>query len=57
MNRARASPLTWPKRGDARAVRVRDFPFAVIYKIGADELFVVAIAHDKRRPGSWRSRR
>lgn len=32
------------------------FPFAVIYQIKIDEIFVVAIAHCSRKPGYWKIR-
>jgi plasmid stabilization system protein ParE len=32
------------------------FPFHVIYRVAADRVVVVAIAHAKRRPGYWKGR-
>jgi hypothetical protein len=33
------------------------FPFALVYRIAPDDsLRVLAVAHDKRKPGYWRSR-
>lgn len=32
------------------------FPFHIIYGIQNDELLVVAVAHQKRRPGYWTNR-
>ena len=51
-------PVAWPMvEPDARRCPVLGFPFGVIYSVEADVLYVVAIAHDKRRPGYWRDRR
>ncbi len=35
---------------------LRRFPFALIYRIDGSELRIVAVAHESRRPGYWRSR-
>jgi plasmid stabilization system protein ParE len=40
-----------------RRLLVRRFPYAVIYRAEAARLFVLAVAHLKRRPGYWRDRR
>jgi hypothetical protein len=29
------------------------FPYAVIYKVTAQRVYVRAVAHGKRRPGYW----
>lgn len=43
-------------RGVARRLPVRRFPYFVVYRERADFLEVVAVAHQTRRPGYWRSR-
>lgn len=57
VERLRESPLRWPTylHGTRRA-RLRRFPFALVYRLGADEIQVIAVAHLHRRPGYWRSR-
>ena len=42
-------------RGLRRAV-LRRFPFSLIYAEEPDAILVVAVAHQKRRPGYWRER-
>jgi hypothetical protein len=37
-----------------RRVILSRFPFAIIYVARSDEVIVVAIAHQRRRPGYWR---
>ena len=39
-----------------RRLLVRRFPYAVIYRVEAGRLFILAVAHLKRRPGYWRER-
>jgi plasmid stabilization system protein ParE len=39
-----------------RKLRVRQFPYNVIYRIELDEVLVVAIAHHRRKPDYWRRR-
>ena len=43
-------------RGIARRLPVRRFPYFVVYRERADAIEIVAIAHQSRRPGYWRSR-
>jgi hypothetical protein len=32
------------------------FPYSVVYLEDEDEIWVLAVAHAKRRPGYWRGR-
>ncbi|GAB7004679.1 hypothetical protein JCM18899A_21520 [Nocardioides sp. AN3] len=51
--------LTWPESGPVwpgwdskpvvRSRRVPDFPYRLVYLVQADELVVVALAHEKRK--------
>ncbi len=36
-----------------RLIPMPVFPFNLIYSIVADELIVIAVAHQSRRPGYW----
>ncbi|WP_332851595.1 type II toxin-antitoxin system RelE/ParE family toxin [Duganella sp. S19_KUP01_CR8] len=40
----------------ARRYSMSKFPYSVIYQIAVDELRILAIAHQRRRPGYWRGR-
>jgi toxin ParE1/3/4 len=41
-----------------RSVRVRRFPYVLIYEILDDKrVLIVAVAHTSRRPGYWRRRK
>jgi plasmid stabilization system protein ParE len=35
---------------------LRDFPYSLIYKFYADQIWVSCVSHHKRRPGYWRKR-
>lgn len=41
---------------DVRRLRLKRFSYRVIFEVRATELFVLAVAHDARRPGYWASR-
>jgi plasmid stabilization system protein ParE len=42
-------------RGFRKAI-LRRFPFIVVYARRDEEIVIVAIAHQRRRPGYWRGR-
>jgi plasmid stabilization system protein ParE len=44
---ARFGVRRWPVRG---------FSYDIVYLLEADQVFIVAVAHHRRRPGYWRSR-
>ena len=39
-----------------RRVLVQRFPYGLLYRIEGERIFVVAVAHVRRRPGYWRHR-
>lgn len=41
---------------DIRRVPVRRFPFHIVYVELPDRIQVLAVAHQRRRPGYWNSR-
>lgn len=43
-----------PEEHGTRSLKVRRFPFRVVYQIRSDRLWIVAVAHLSRRPGYWR---
>jgi plasmid stabilization system protein ParE len=51
------APAQWPQylAGTRRYV-FPTYPYSLIYFIKGDVIRVVAVAHDKRRPGYWRKR-
>lgn len=43
-------------RGAARRLPLRRFPYSVIYRLSEGTIQVVAVAHQRRRPGYWKKR-
>ena len=41
---------------DIRRCLTKIFPFSVIYSVQADTIFIIAVAHSRRKPGYWRNR-
>jgi len=41
---------------NARRLLLNRFPYAVVYRASTDEILVVAVVHQRRRPGYWRKR-
>lgn len=39
-----------------RRLVMKHFPYAIIYSIAGQEIRVLAVAHQSRRPGYWRKR-
>jgi len=51
------SPSRWPKlTGPERQYVFPRFPFTVVYRVNLGHLEVIAVAHQKRRPGYWGAR-
>ena len=56
----------WPGTGAAieevgddlavRRARVQNFPYHLVYLVTDDVVYVLAVAHDRRRPRYWRAR-
>jgi plasmid stabilization system protein ParE len=55
--RIRQQPHAWHPLGPSlRRCHLKHFRYAVIYRIRDDQVAILAIAHDSRRPGYWRDR-
>ena len=39
-----------------RTYGLEEFPFSIVYAVGESEIFVLAYAHEKRKPGYWKHR-
>jgi len=46
-----------PFKFGTRRVFPKKFPFAVVYRVLPDEIVILAVAPDARKPGYWRSRK
>lgn len=50
-------PNAWQRlSANTRRCSTNRFPFGVIYQVQSGEVRIIAIAHQKRRPGYWQSR-
>ena len=49
-----AAPLV---RGRVRKKPLAKFPYSLVYSVQPDEVRLLAVAHQKRRPFYWRGRR
>ena len=45
---------TW--RGRIRRLPLRRFPYSIVYSLGPSEVRILAVAHQRRRPGFWKRR-
>jgi plasmid stabilization system protein ParE len=47
-------PEAWSiERGDVRKCILHRFPYKILYSIEEDHLFIIAIAHQHRKPDYW----
>ena len=52
-----AAPEQWRfVRGDNRRLNFRRFPYAVIYSLKGEVIFLKAVRHHRRRPFYWQQR-
>ena len=50
-------PLAWHKLSrETRRCRLRRFPYSIVFCPTGEEVLVIAIAHQRRRPDYWRGR-
>lgn len=51
-------PLAWsPVDTDIRRFHLRRFPYCIFYSIEAEEIVILSVFHQHRKPKSWRSYR
>lgn len=41
---------------DIRRVMFNRFPFALVYRVDGDEILILAVMHERRRPNYWQDR-
>ena len=57
VQRIRQTPDRYPAaEAGARRILLDQFPFTIYYRVKSDTLTVIAVAHQKRRPGYWSGR-
>lgn len=51
------NPYMWPENSDStRRALLGRFPYALIYKIKDDIIWITAVAHTSKEPGYWKNR-
>lgn len=56
IERITEGPLAYPRvRGDTRRAVLRRFPYAVYFRVLADEIVILAVIHGRRHPLRWQS--
>jgi len=57
LSRILNEPERWRTiRGDNRKLNFHRFPYAIVYSVQADALYVKAVVHLHRRPFYWKDR-
>jgi len=57
LNRIRQFPMLWsPYEGEYRRYLLKRFPYGLIYRIKAETIYIIAVAHVRRKPGYWKER-
>ena len=57
LSRILNEPERWHRiRGDNRKLNFHRFPYAIVYSVQADALYVKAVMHLHRRPFYWKDR-
>jgi hypothetical protein len=51
------APERWPLKDGMRRYVLGRFPYTIAYRFDDAVVFIIAIAHHGREPGSWSSRR
>lgn len=51
------SPGVWPFiENDIRRCLTHRFPYGVLYSVGEDQIYILAVMHLRKRPGYWKHR-
>jgi plasmid stabilization system protein ParE len=61
VERAARRIVSFPQHGSpylagTRRIVLRRFPYSVVYSPDPEDLLVVAVAHQRRKPGYWKGR-
>jgi plasmid stabilization system protein ParE len=57
ITRVLGNPAAWPRASEnTHRCRLQRFPYALIYQILPDRVRIVAVAHIRRHPDSWKGR-
>lgn len=51
------SPTRWPRyTATTQRFLLRRFPYSIVYLPREQTIYIIAVAHHKRRPGYWKKR-
>jgi plasmid stabilization system protein ParE len=54
LTRINSEPERWRKvRSDHRKLNFHRFPYAVVYRVRSDMIYIIAVMHLRRRPFYW----
>lgn len=57
LRRVRTWPLSCPiEHGEVRRLTLTRFPYKLLYSVELDHLYVLAVAHQHRKPTYWTDR-
>lgn len=57
LRRIKVEPERWRKfRGENRKLNFHRFPYAIVYSLGANAIYLKAVMHLHRRPFYWQAR-
>ena len=57
VGRISETPERWsPLTNDTRRFLLRRFPYSIVYTMLPTHILIIAVAHQKRRPGYWSGR-
>ena len=57
LNRIREFPLLWSSyEGEYRRYFLKRFPYGLIYRVEAERIHIIAVAHIRREPSYWKER-
>ncbi|MFN0138895.1 MAG: type II toxin-antitoxin system RelE/ParE family toxin [Pyrinomonadaceae bacterium] len=57
ISRIADAPLLWSRLTEnSRRFLTKRFPYSIIYQVLDEGVLIVAVAHQKRKPGYWKDR-
>jgi plasmid stabilization system protein ParE len=57
IRRIARTPALWPGLSEnSRRFLTKRFPYSIIYQVLDEEVLIVAVAHQSRKPGYWKGR-
>jgi toxin ParE1/3/4 len=51
------NPEAYPQKNNIRRFQLRKFPFTIFYALDNEEIYILALSHQKREPEYWSERK